>query len=264
MRKLPVVSITVKFCSLLSNAEAAPRRYLEAGTPVGKARGVAIRGLIFDFDGLILDTETTEFQAWQEAFAEHNCVLEMEHWATGIGKGEDQNPFSPYDHLETLYGKPIDRHAVRKKRHRRHMDLIALEVARPGVLDYLETAKRLGLRLAVASSSPREWVVGHLSTLGFAAQFDCIRCSDDVTHTKPHPELYLAALDALGLRPEEAIAFEDSPFGVSAAKAAGLFCVAVPNSITCRLPLEHADLRLNSLAEMPLEALIAYVVQPRK
>jgi beta-phosphoglucomutase-like phosphatase (HAD superfamily) len=125
--------------------------------------------------------------------------------------------------------------------------------------DYVEEADRRKLKLAVASSSGRRWVVGHLERLGVAHRFDAIKTADDVERVKPAPDLYLAAVAALGLKPYEAIALEDAPNGLHAAKRAGLFCVAIPNALTGRLPLDHADLRLVSLAHTPLDALLAAV-----
>jgi len=96
------------------------------------------------------------------------------------------------------------------------------------------------------------------------AQFDAIRCAEDVVHTKPHPDLYLAALDELSLQPLEAVALEDSPHGVRAAKQAEIFCVVVPNSLTEELPLDHADLMLPSLAEVSLEELLFSIEEERR
>jgi beta-phosphoglucomutase-like phosphatase (HAD superfamily) len=89
--------------------------------------------------------------------------------------------------------------------------------------------------------------------------FAILKTGDQVARTKPAPDLYLAALDALGVRADQAIALEDSPHGVRSAQNAGIFCVAVPNQLTGRLPLEHADLRLTSMAALPLEELLRTV-----
>jgi beta-phosphoglucomutase-like phosphatase (HAD superfamily) len=124
---------------------------------------------------------------------------------------------------------------------------------------YIAEAQRLGLKLGVASSSPLDWVEGHLTRLGLVDHFEAIRSADDVPRTKPDPALYVTALDALGVRAEEAIALEDSPHGVTAANRAGIYCVAVPNALTGRLSLDHADRVLSSLADLPLEALLSEV-----
>ena len=114
----------------------------------------------------------------------------------------------------------------------------------PGVEDYLQTAKELNLKLGIASSSDRKWVEGNLSRLELLDYFDIVHTSDDVEFTKPDPTLYRLALHSLELNPGDAIVLEDSPNGVSASKAAGIFTVAVPNPLTARLNLDHADLVL--------------------
>jgi HAD superfamily hydrolase (TIGR01509 family) len=141
----------------------------------------------------------------------------------------------------------------------RETSLILEQPVLPGVLDYLEGARRLGLRVGLASSSSCEWVLGHLSRLGLLNYFHEIRASEDVKRTKPDPALYLQVLHGLGVPAEQGVALEDSPNGILAAKRAGLFCVAVPNALTRRLPLDHADLRLESLADLPLESLLVEV-----
>jgi beta-phosphoglucomutase-like phosphatase (HAD superfamily) len=123
-------------------------------------------------------------------------------------------------------------------------------------MEYLESAHRLGLHIGLASSSPWEWVSGHLTRLGLIDYFEHITTRGQTARLKPHPDPYLALLSAFGLAPNEAIVLEDSAPGVAAGRSAGIFTVAVPNSLTRRLPLDHASLILNSLAELPLEQLI--------
>lgn len=221
-----------------------------------------IRALIFDFDGLILDTETPEYQVWQAVYREHGLELTLAVWAGWLG-GDGDSVYNPYDDLERRLGHPLDREALRQRALQSSLALVAAQPVLPGVESYLAEAKRLGgLGLAIASSSPRDWVDGHLSRLGLLAHFDAIKTAEDVERTKPDPALFLAALDALGARPEEAIVLEDSPNGVLAAKRAGIFCVAVPNPLTRQLALDHADLRLDSLADLPLETLLALARRP--
>jgi HAD superfamily hydrolase (TIGR01509 family) len=129
----------------------------------------------------------------------------------------------------------------------------------PGVLQHIEEARALGLKLGVASSSTSEWVKGHLNRLGILDRFHCLRCRDDVANVKPAPDLYLAMLECLGVSAAEAFAIEDSPNGITAAKQAGLRCVAIPNSITAGLDLSRADVVLGSLAELSLAELLTRV-----
>ena len=219
-----------------------------------------IHALIFDVDGLILDTEWPDYLSWQEQFQAMGCELPLATWIDSIGTA---GRFDPYALLAEQSGRAVDRKAVRAARQARLHELVASEKPLPGVLDYIEAARARGMKLGVASSSPRTWVEGYLSTHGLAGLFDCIKCSDDVTAVKPDPALYRAALDALEVSPSAAIALEDSIHGVAAAKAAGLFCVAVPNRLMQGLAFDQADLRLASLAQMPLDALLAHASQRR-
>jgi HAD superfamily hydrolase (TIGR01509 family) len=129
----------------------------------------------------------------------------------------------------------------------------------PGVAGLVDSARAHGLKVGVASSSSREWVDGHLRRLGMLDRFDCVRTRDDVKNVKPEPELYLAVIDCLGVPAADALAIEDSPNGITAAKLAGLPCVAVPNPITSGLDLSEADLQLSSLADVTLSELLEKV-----
>jgi HAD superfamily hydrolase (TIGR01509 family) len=206
--------------------------------------------LVFDFDGLILDTEVPVYDAWQEIYGEHGVELAFEKWAQCIGTAD---AFDPCVDLQAALGRALDVAAL-EARHRALTDaLIAAQAVLPGVREYVEEAARMG----VASSSSRRWVEGHLTRLGLRDCFQAIRCADDVPRVKPDPALYRAVLDAMGVRPEDAVALEDSPNGVLAAKRAGLACVAVPNALTARLDLSAADLSLASLADLSLPELVA-------
>jgi HAD superfamily hydrolase (TIGR01509 family) len=213
-----------------------------------------IKALIFDFDGLILDTEGPEYQAWQETYASFGCTLPLAEWAAEIGT---YGAFDPYDYLVRQLGRPIDRAAVRAQRRARFAELIEQQAVLPGIVSYLQEAKARGLRVGIASSSPRSWVAGHLQRFGLDQSFDCIKTADDVERVKPDPALYLAALGALGVSAGEALAFEDSPNGALAATRAGICCAVVPNRLTQQLAFEAADLRLASLADLPLAELLA-------
>jgi HAD superfamily hydrolase (TIGR01509 family) len=216
-----------------------------------------IRALLFDFDGLILDTENPIYQSWQEIYRSYGLELPLSSWAKIIGTAEIL--FDPITDLQTKLHSPLDIKALEDRRLQRETNLILVQPAMAGVIDYLSEARRLGLKTAIASSSNKAWVTGHLERLKLLDFFDCIRTSDDVRNTKPDPELYLAALSCLDLHAEQAIVFEDSPNGILAAKRAGVFAIAVPNRLTNGLPLDQADMRLSSLTEIPLEELIKRV-----
>jgi len=219
-----------------------------------------ITTIIFDFDGLILDTEGPDFRTWQEVYEEHDATLDIRDWQRLIGTTiATPDAFDPYEELERQLGGPIDRERLQERRQKRHVELVEKEVLLPGVERYLDDARALGLRLGVASTSRRDWVVGNLDRLGLTERFGCIRCHDDVGVPKPAPDVYLSALAGLDARASEVFALEDSPNGIRSAKGAGLFCVAVPNPLTQDLDLAAADLILTSLDEMPLAELLALV-----
>ena len=213
-----------------------------------------IRALVFDFDGLILDTETPELRAWQQMYREHGSELPIKVWADCIGRPHGY--FDPYAYLEELSGRPVDRETMRIRRRAVSRGLLAKEGPMPGVEIYLRQARELGLKAAVASSSTTEWVRGHLDRLGLSQWFDSFTCAEHTTTHKPDPEPYLCALRSLGVAASEAFALEDSPNGVKSAKAAGLYCVAVPNPVTGMLDLSEADLVLPSLEALTLVDLV--------
>jgi HAD superfamily hydrolase (TIGR01509 family) len=216
---------------------------------------VATRGLLFDFDGLLVDTETPSRLAYEELYREHGHELPLEKWATLVGTiGADWNPDT---HLEELVGRPLDHVALAERRRARERELCDLEDLRPGIEDYLDEAERRGLRTAIVSSSDTDWIGRHLRRLERHHGWDAIIAANgDAARAKPQPNLYLEALEALGLEASEAIAFEDSLNGIRAAKAARIFVVAVPNPITQAFALDEADLFLHSLADMSLGELI--------
>jgi len=222
---------------------------------------MAIRALIFDFDGLILDTESPMRTSWLEIFEEHGLIMPEEQWALLLGASAD--PPEAYDLLEQHLAKPVDRIALHDQRMSRELQLLESETVLPGIRGLISDAQAAGLGLAVASSSERAWVEGLLKQHDLIEPFGVIVCAEDVAHTKPHPDLFLKALDLLKAQPNEAIVFEDSMHGVAAARAAGIFCVAVPNLVTQCLDFSSADLRIDSIAGCGLQdyivaAMVAY------
>jgi HAD superfamily hydrolase (TIGR01509 family) len=213
------------------------------------------KALIFDFDGLILDTESPEFQAWQEIFSEHGHKLDLDLWAELVGR--PRTYFDMYAHFNTLNGSGLDLDELRRRRRSRVIELVLSRPILPGVETYLREAKELGLKIGLASSSSGDYVRSHLRRLAIFDYFQVTKCFEDTSAHKPEPEPYVAVLRDLGVTPREAIAFEDSPNGVAAARAAGIFCVAVPNPITQCLSLDHADHCVKSLADEPLQQVLA-------
>jgi HAD superfamily hydrolase (TIGR01509 family) len=215
-----------------------------------------IRAIVFDFDGLILDTEEPVYRSWLEVYQAHGEELPFERWLQIVGS--TTTGFHPQHHLEERLGRPLPKEVLDRRLDRR-TELVLANALLPGVVDHLDAARERGLRLGVASSSTADWVRGHLARLGILDRFDCVRCRDDVAHAKPEPDLYVAVMACLGVAPLEAIAIEDSQNGVTAAKRAGIRCVAVPNSITARLDFTEADLVLTSLADVTLAELLEHL-----
>lgn len=215
--------------------------------------GTLIRAIVFDFDGLILDTEEPIYRSWQEVYQAHGEELPFERWVQIVGS--TTAGFHPQRHLEERLGRPLPQDVL-DRRIARRTEMILIQDALPGVRRRIDEARDMGLKLGVASSSTQDWVRGHLERLGILDRFDCVRCRDDVEHAKPEPDLFLAVAACLGVDASEAVAIEDSPNGVTAARRAGMRCVAVPNAITGQLDLSQADLVLGSLAEVTLPELL--------
>lgn len=218
-----------------------------------------IQALIFDFDGLILDTEAPIFRAWQELYQQYALELSFEEWSQTIGTQE--SPFDPARALEERLGRRIDWEIVGSQRLKREWELVEHQPILPGVLDYLKNGRDLHLKVGLASSSEHDWVDTHLKRLGLFDAFQTIQCYGDVPIAKPDPALYLAALDALGVSAKQAIAFEDSPHGAMSAHRAGLFTVAVPSELTRAMPFGPVDIKLDSLADMSLASLLDVAAQ---
>jgi HAD superfamily hydrolase (TIGR01509 family) len=217
----------------------------------------SIHAVIFDFDGLILDTETPVFLSWQELYRAHGTDLSLDLWESIIGTISDDD--DQFGWLEEQIGRRLDRQALAPARLQRETDLIQAQPVQPGIREILRAARRVGMKVGLASSSPCSWVEGHLARLGLLEYFDCIRARDDVAHVKPDPELYLAVLETLRLKPSQALVLEDSPIGVSAARQAGIFTIAIPNEITRKMDLSRANLIVETLAGLDLEALLQTV-----
>ncbi|MDQ1403042.1 MAG: hypothetical protein QOG03_1358 [Actinomycetota bacterium] len=211
-----------------------------------------LRALVFDFDGLILDTERPIFESWRRIYQAEGHDIDVAKWESIIGMDD---VWDPADDLEVLVGRPLDRDAMAETRRRHRNELLAAEVILPGVTALLEAARSEGVATAVASSSPVSWVEEHLVRLGLVDAFAHVACRGPDLPAKPEPDVYLAAVAALGVEPAEAVALEDSAHGVRAAKTAGLLCVAVPHDLTRNSDFSGADLVVDSLAELSLDDL---------
>jgi len=212
-----------------------------------------LRALLFDFDGLILDTETPCYEAWNEIFKEHGTALPQELWIDIIGRPPGDH--DPLALLESRIGRSLEREPLRQRHREREHRRILEQPVLPGVRQLIAAASAASMRLAVASSSERSWVEEHLERIGLLNAFETLACASETVPGKPSPDVYLAAMRALDVRPEECVALEDSLNGVDAAVAAGILCVAVPGPLLTSRPFPAAALRVDTVAELSISRL---------
>lgn len=220
-----------------------------------------IRAVVFDFDGLVLDTELPIYTSWCAAFEAHGATPPtIEEWSAEIGTS------GVIDFQAWLIERAtaaVDVDAMHASRRAHCTALLELEATCPGVEAWLDEADDAGYGVAIASSSEADWVLPHLERLGLRDRFDFVVTAGGELPAKPAPDTYLEACARLGVEPRHALAVEDSPNGITAAKAAGLFCVTVPHVLTETLDLSGADLRLASLAECTLAESLARLESER-
>lgn len=222
---------------------------------------MAFRAVILDFDGLVIDSETPLFRIWQDIYVQHGGVLTLDLWQPALGT---QHGFDPYAELERQTGIVLERDRWVEHVRREHWRLCEQEPLQPGVMARLDEARALGLAAAVASSSSRQWVVSWLECHDLLDRVSAVCTRDDVERVKPAPDLFLLAAERLGVPPAECVVFEDSPNGLIAARAAGMWAVAVPRGITRTLPLPDADLVVESMANHTLAELQTLLANRRR
>ncbi|RIK31698.1 MAG: hypothetical protein DCC56_05810 [Anaerolineae bacterium] len=215
-----------------------------------------LKALLFDFDGLILDTETPDYLVWKNIYQEHGFEFPHGEWGKIIG-GNGLTDFDAASHLSLLSQGRLDSVSLRARHSVESLAMLDAQSVMPGVLDMIHAAKEHNLKLAIASSSHHSWVDTHAKRLGIFHLFDAVVAADDVGvgRTKPQPDLFLTALNQLQVAKESAVVFEDSPNGVKAANRAGIFVVAVPNQATSILPFDGANMIVKSLTELPFQRL---------
>ncbi len=205
--------------------------------------------VIFDFDGLLMDTESTSLQSWEYEWSQWGRQLDRTvFFAPHGGDVTDLR----YASLAVAVGPGFDRELSHRRRVAYRDDLHRTLELSAGIADWLTEAAELGLRLAVASSSPRDWVTDHLTRAGVADAFEVVAAGNEVDDHKPDPGVYLLALTRLGIVPGRAVAVEDTPHGVEAAQRAGLRAIAIPNPHVDPARCAAADLVLGSAADLSL------------
>jgi putative hydrolase of the HAD superfamily len=220
---------------------------------------MGIDALVFDFDGLLMDTETTSLRVWQHLWRWHGLELDEDTFFAPHG---GDLLAERYAALAAAVGPGYDHEASHARRIAYRDELHAVLELSDGIGAWLDEARDLGLRLAVASSSPRDWIVDHLSRVGYLDRFELLACGDEVAAVKPAPDVYLLAVERLGVAADRAVAFEDTAHGVAAARAAGLRCIAIPHPNADPALFTAADVLLASATDRPLTAVIDSVCQP--
>jgi HAD superfamily hydrolase (TIGR01509 family) len=219
---------------------------------------MSIKALIFDFDGTILDTETPEFITWQALYQRYNQVLDPNDWGKGIGTW---GAFDPWQDLEQKVGTALPKETLQLEHRTEVLKRIAASSLLAGTKELMLEAKATGLKLAIASSSDHDWVSGWTQQHGILEYFDALATRYEVEHVKPDPALFLLALQKLKLEPQQAIVLEDSPNGCKAALAAGIPCIAIPNSVTQTLEFPSGVIKIPSLAGISLQELTEKIRQ---
>ena len=215
---------------------------------------IPFQAIIFDFDGLIVETEEPIFESYSAIFAEFGLELTLKVWANVIGGTGHRDVL--FDYLELQLGRKVNREMIRERARNHHHNDTGKLPAREGVVDLIVEASEFGLQLGIASSSTFPWVKGHLDRLGLSKYFSVMCTREDVELSKPDPALYLLATKLLEVSSDKIFAIEDSPNGVKAAQAAGICCVAVPNPITRNMDLSFADVIIDSLSGVTLEEIM--------
>jgi len=208
--------------------------------------------IVFDFDGLIVDTEGPGFISWLEVYQRFGAELNLNDWshATGYIGG-----FDPAVHLEKLLGRRLDWSQISPEREARNWALTLQARTLPGIEPLLQAARERGFRIGVASNSGNGWVEEGLKRLGLRTLVDAVVTREMVLNPKPAPDVYLKTAQVLGMEPNRTVALEDSEPGCRAAKQAGMKVVAIPNRFSDRQDFEVADLIVRSAEDLDLKRL---------
>ena len=221
-----------------------------------------LAAVVFDFDGIVLDSETPEYESHRRVFESCGVPLTVEEWCSQIGvwsQGHDAGWAAQL--CERAASAPTTEAYLAEKR-RIFREVVPREPMR-GILELLDAIGAAGVPTAIASTSPSQWVMTAVESLGLRSRFAAIVGGDDVPRRKPAPDVYLEAARRLGADPVRSVAIEDSSPGIQAAKAAGMKAIAIPHWLTERHDLSAADLRVAHAGELTvsrLEQLLAPAV----
>lgn len=207
---------------------------------------MSTQALLLDFDGVICDTERAAHGSWEMLYARHGFEFPGDVWAAMLGHSQGES-YAIRDLAQRLGRDPSLEELLERRRTKAR--LANAEPLRPGIARLLARAAQRSIRCAIVSSSGSTWVLGHLERLGVREHFAFVVTGEQADAPKPAPYLHLRALELLRTARANSVALEDSPVGVAAAKAAGLFCIAVPGAWGHRDALGAADIVLDSIEE---------------
>lgn len=216
--------------------------------------------MIFDFDGIVLDSETPEYESHRRMYARCGVVLSVDEWCGVIGTWSEGHDEQWFTRLHERSADAPARDAYFAERRRIFEEIVPGGPMR-GVRELLTTLHEAGVPTAIASSAPARWVVGAVERIGMRPLFATIVTGDEVARRKPAPDVYLEAARRLGVSPGRSIAIEDSGPGIAAARAAGMRAVAIPHWLTERHDLTGADLTVAHAGELTLARLVALCVE---
>lgn len=213
-----------------------------------------MRAVIFDFDGLLMDTESTSFLSWQYEWSQWGLTLQAADFFVNHGGDVTEDRYAT---LAAAVGPRFDRTVSHRRRvayrEKLHDELDLAD----GLREWLDEAAGLGVRLAIASSAPLDWLTKHLGRAGVLDLFEVLAGGDEVARHKPAPDVYELALRRLSLSCAAAVAVEDTAHGVAAAHAAGMRCIAIPNPFVAPERVRHADLVLSAASQLRLAAALS-------
>jgi HAD superfamily hydrolase (TIGR01509 family) len=219
---------------------------------MGARDGVKLEAVIFDMDGLLVDTETCDYEAWREIHEQHGIELTLPEYCYHAGMWGSWDRL--YADLSKASGIPAEE--LSRQRDPRFRELVAARL-RPSaeLLALLARLREHGVRRGIASSSDSDWVAYLLDGLGLRAEFQAVATGHDVRERKPAPDVYLLAAERLGVDPRGCVALEDSAHGIQAAQAAGMRAIAIPNSVSIHQDLSFADATVVHFGEVTWDLL---------
>jgi len=218
-----------------------------------------IAAVIFDFDGVILDSETPEYESHRQVSEMFGVPLSLDEYLSHVGLYHVDHETQWFNRLRGRSPNPPDRPTFDAEKRRIFNALVPAAPMR-GILELLDAIGAAGIPMAIASTSTSRWVVPASERLGVRPRFATVVTGDDVQHRKPAPDVYLEAARRLNVNPTRSVAIEDSRPGIASARAAGMKTVAIPHWLTERHDLSAADLRVAHAGELTLERLATLFV----